>query len=115
MTSTNDHPSAHARLLSWRAVRERVGISRTTAWRLQNRGAFPAPVQISAGRVGWRQEDVEAWIASLTPRSAPDARSDRAGQNLTRSPAVPQRPSHATPRPRQTASRLSSQQSAFDF
>ena len=58
-----------ARLLSWPAVRAKVGISRTTAWRLQNEGAFPLPVTISAGRVGWREEEIDAWAAGLHKRS----------------------------------------------
>lgn len=68
-------PSATGgRLLAWPAVRERVGISRTTAWRLQNAGQFPLPVVISAGRVGWREEEIAAWAASRTSRasSAPE-------------------------------------------
>lgn len=56
------------RLLSWPEVRERVAISRTTAWRLQRAGSFPLPVMISAGRVGWREEEITAWTASLAKR-----------------------------------------------
>jgi prophage regulatory protein len=65
---TTDHLEPAGRLLAWPAVRERVGISRTTAWRLQKDGAFPKPVVISAGRVGWREEDIIAWAASLSAR-----------------------------------------------
>jgi len=58
------------RLLPWRKVKDLTGISRTTAWRLQNAGDFPRPVVISRGRVGWRESDVAAWKAALTPRHA---------------------------------------------
>jgi prophage regulatory protein len=57
------------RLLPWRTVKELTGISRTTAWRLQNAGAFPRPLVISPGRIAWRESDVSAWKAALTPRN----------------------------------------------
>lgn len=28
-------------------------------------GEFPRPVQISPKRIAWREEDIDAWIASL--------------------------------------------------
>lgn len=63
------HPDAAGdRLLAWRQVRDLTGISRTTAWRLQNAGTFPKPVHISPGRVGWRESEVAAWTARLAPR-----------------------------------------------
>jgi len=60
---------AEDRLLPWSKVREITGFSRTTAWREQKKGAFPAPVVISPRRVGWRESEVAAWWASR-PRSA---------------------------------------------
>ena len=62
------------RLLPWREVKALAGLSRTTAWRLQNAGDFPRPVAISPGRVAWRESEVAAWKASLTPRGAAAAR-----------------------------------------
>lgn len=51
------------RLLPWPSVRQIAGISRTTAWRLQQMGDFPRPVPISANRVGWWESDLTAWKA----------------------------------------------------
>jgi predicted DNA-binding transcriptional regulator AlpA len=51
------------RLLPWPSVRQIAGISRTTAWRLQQTGEFPRPVPISANRVGWWESDLTAWKA----------------------------------------------------
>jgi predicted DNA-binding transcriptional regulator AlpA len=52
-------------------VRQRLGgISDTTLWRLERRGDFPRSIKISPGRVGYRESEVEAWIA----RRAEDAR-----------------------------------------
>jgi len=41
----------------------KVGLSGTTIWRLVARGAFPAPIPISPGRVCWLQSEIEKWIA----------------------------------------------------
>jgi predicted DNA-binding transcriptional regulator AlpA len=65
------------RFLPWKEVARSTGLSRTTAWRLQKRDDFPAPYAISPGRVGYREEEVEAWRVSrgpsaARPRTAPD-------------------------------------------
>lgn len=52
------------RYLPWKEVGRATGLSRTTAWRLQRRGEFPAPYAISPGRVGYREDEVEAWRVS---------------------------------------------------
>lgn len=63
------------RLLPWPSVRQIAGISRTTAWRLQQTGDFPHPVPISANRVGWWESDLTAWKAqrrlAIRPRPRP--------------------------------------------
>ncbi|MFJ6024243.1 helix-turn-helix transcriptional regulator [Brevundimonas sp. NPDC092305] len=52
------------RLLQWSAVRDIAGISRTTAWRMQQTGDFPRPVPISPNRVAWWESELNAWKAS---------------------------------------------------
>jgi prophage regulatory protein len=47
-------------------VEELTSLSRTTRWRMERRGDFPKRVRLSPGRVGWRQEEIEAWIRSRT-------------------------------------------------
>ena len=39
-----------------------TGISRTTRWRLERGGEFPARRQISHGSVGWSAAEVDAWM-----------------------------------------------------
>ena len=39
-----------------------TGLSRTSIWREERKGNFPARVPLSAGSVGWRLSEVEAWI-----------------------------------------------------
>lgn len=54
------------KLLRFTAVRERTGLSRSTVWRLERRGAFPKHVKVSANIVAWLEEDVTDWIRSKT-------------------------------------------------
>ncbi|MFT4954922.1 MAG: prophage regulatory protein [Brevundimonas sp.] len=61
---------APERLLLWPQVREIVGVSRTTAWRMQRNGLFPDPVQVSPNRVAWRKTDIDAWCQERTRRSS---------------------------------------------
>ena len=41
-----------------------TGLSRTTLWRLERRGAFPNRVRLGANSVGWLEDEVQSWIAS---------------------------------------------------
>lgn len=43
-------------------VQEITGLSRTTIWREEREGRFPARVPLSARNVGWRLSEVEEWI-----------------------------------------------------
>jgi prophage regulatory protein len=58
--------SGPLRFLRFDAVRERTGLSRTTIWRLERNGTFPAHRQISANAVAWREDEIEAWMLSRT-------------------------------------------------
>ena len=61
------------RLLPRRAVEERVGLSRSTIYRLMDEGRFPVPIKIGPGCVRWPAREIEAWIGRL-----PRARGDKA-------------------------------------
>ena len=52
------------RLLRFPALRERIGLSRSTIWRLERRGEFPKHRRISANAVAWIDEEVMTWIRS---------------------------------------------------
>jgi predicted DNA-binding transcriptional regulator AlpA len=51
------------RLLDFEAVQARVGLSRTTIWRIERAGKFPLRIQKSPGRVGWRESEIDAFVA----------------------------------------------------
>ena len=62
---------APLRLLRFPALRERTGLSRSTIWRLERRGAFPRHRRISANSVAWIEEEVDVWIRERAEDSAP--------------------------------------------
>ncbi len=51
------------RIHSSRAICESRGISEATLWRERRRGMLDEPIQISAGRKGWTDEQIAAWQA----------------------------------------------------
>ncbi len=51
-------------VLRRKAVESRVGLSRTTIYDMTAKGAFPRQIQLGPRAVGWRESDINAWIAS---------------------------------------------------
>jgi len=43
-----------------------TGLSIPTIWRLEKSGGFVPKIRLSAGRVGYRRSDIEAWLQSRT-------------------------------------------------
>lgn len=43
-------------------VVQMTGVSRSTLWRLEREGDFPARVRLTGRTIGWREADVRAWI-----------------------------------------------------
>jgi prophage regulatory protein len=46
------------------AVEALAGIKRSMIYQLVRLGSFPPPVQLTARAIGWRTQDVVAWIES---------------------------------------------------
>ena len=66
----------HHRILVYPDLREKKGIrySRVHITRLEDAGKFPRRVQVGAGRVGWIEAEVDAWIeAKAAARSQAEA------------------------------------------
>jgi prophage regulatory protein len=51
-----------SRLLRGEEVRHRVGLSRSSLWRLERLGGFPKRVRIGENSVGWFEHEVDAWL-----------------------------------------------------
>ena len=64
ITPTQPVPSAPSseRILRSKEVQDITGLSRTTIWRLERSGKFPARVPLSSSIVGWRASDIADWI-----------------------------------------------------
>ena len=78
-------PECNSKILTLAEVRLRVGNpSRVSIWRWTRAGLFPLPLQLSPNRVGWKEADIEAWIASR-PR-VPRRIAETVGGSLSRAP-----------------------------
>ena len=47
-------------------VEAATGLSRSSIYRLVATGAFPAPLKLSSRSVGWRADELAAWIEQRT-------------------------------------------------
>lgn len=56
----NDQPD---RIIRAKEVQDMTGLSRTTLWRMENKGTFPRRVSLGVGSVGWRLSEVKRWIS----------------------------------------------------
>src|SRR5262245_61370688 len=45
-------------------VSKRVGLSRSSIWKMVKEGDFPAPCRLSRRSVGWFELDIEPWLRS---------------------------------------------------
>lgn len=59
---TKQEPTNQPRLLRWNDVQARVGICRSQAHYMVQRGEFPAPVKIGARASAWVQAEIDSWI-----------------------------------------------------
>lgn len=112
------------RILPWSQVKIIAGLSRTTVWRMQRTGDFPAAVQVSRNRVGWWQSELLAWKRARTPRRLPEPRAvpppppavdRRAEPEVSEREQVRAVESPARPLRRKRAASVPENQTAFDF
>ena len=52
------------RILRLPEVLQKVGLSRSSIYRMINNEEFPAPLRISPNAIGWFESDVNEWINS---------------------------------------------------
>lgn len=58
------------RLIRLPELKQIVGMSRSSIYAYVARSEFPAPVQVGARAVAWRQSDVETWVQARKPSRA---------------------------------------------
>jgi prophage regulatory protein len=51
-----------SRLISFREVAQRVGLSRSSVWRMERAGQFPKRRRLSVNRVAWWEAEIEEWL-----------------------------------------------------
>jgi prophage regulatory protein len=69
-------------ILNKKEVVDRTSLSPSTIWRRMQAGDFPESVQLSPGKVGWHEEEIEHWIESR-PRGVAQLPA-----NLNKSPII---------------------------
>ena len=52
------------RIIRFNTVRARTGLSRSTIYRKIAEGTFPPQIKISTNGAGWRESDINRWIAN---------------------------------------------------
>jgi prophage regulatory protein len=57
-------PSKKPSYLRIKNLKEDLGISESTIWRLIKKGDFPKPVKLSANCTAFKSDEVDAWKAS---------------------------------------------------
>jgi len=59
-------------ILRFPVVEQATGLSRTTIWRKERDGSFPARRKLSTNTVGWLRSEIEEWITERKPVSVQD-------------------------------------------
>ena len=67
------------RILRVPEVTKKLGVSRTTLWRLSRRPGFPAKVQLGPQLIGWIESEIDDWI--LRQRDSPSDERQRNDQD----------------------------------
>ncbi|MBC7285361.1 AlpA family phage regulatory protein [Hoeflea sp.] len=65
------------RIVRMNTVLSRTGLSRSTIYRKIAEGTFPAQLKISVNGAGWRESDINRWVADPV-RWRPESNTDEA-------------------------------------
>lgn len=53
------------KIIRWKELKSKLGLSRSTIWRMMKAGTFPKQYQIGVNSVGWSEDEVNDFIQSL--------------------------------------------------
>ena len=62
------------RVIRFKELRQRVGLSRSSIWRLERKGQFPARRQLSDNAVAWLEDEVDQWLRARDFVTSPRGR-----------------------------------------
>jgi len=68
MSASSTAPSTQPRFLRFRELAKRVGLSRSSVWRLERAGLFPQHRRLSSNAVGWWEPEIEVWLRARPER-----------------------------------------------
>ena len=58
----SNNNDAQDRIVRTQEVQQLIGLSRSTIWRLERKGDFPARLPLGTGSIGWLKSDIDAWM-----------------------------------------------------
>ena len=64
------------RIVRLNTVLTRTGLSRSTIYRKIAEGTFPAQIKISVNGAGWRESDIDRWVANPVAWRPPEEVND---------------------------------------
>lgn len=67
------------KILKINEVIQKTGLSRVTIWRRETSGDFPVRIQITPGRVGWLEDEVDEWIEARPRLGNPPSGREEGG------------------------------------
>ena len=62
-----ENRSTAPRILRSAEVEDRTGLSSVTIWRLEKAHRFPRRRRLTGNLVGWRSDEIDAWVRSREP------------------------------------------------
>lgn len=68
------------RIVRLKTVLSRTGLSRSTIYRKISEGTFPPQIRISIHGSGWRESDIDRWIANPVAWRAVNDNEDAGGK-----------------------------------
>jgi prophage regulatory protein len=68
------------RIIRLNTVRARTGLSKSTIYRKITEGTFPPRLKISVNGTGWRESDINRWVANPAGWRAANDNEDPGGK-----------------------------------
>lgn len=53
-------------------VSKRIGLARSSIWKMLSEGTFPQPYRLSGRAIGWRNVDVDEWLNTRAISNGPE-------------------------------------------
>lgn len=60
-------------------VSRRIGLARSSIWKMVNEGTFPQPYRLTARAIGWKNVDVDEWLNTRAISDGPEGPKARDG------------------------------------